>query len=266
MGEHKRPRPQIQIRAQVFVATPTYSGQVTAECASSMQIATLHCFTRGIVLDWQFAPGFSLVQHGRNWLNSEFLSRADYTHLLWLDDDVAFEPDAIAKMIERDKDAVAGVYTTKHPKNPSFPYEALGPVNDGLQEARKVPGGFLLLKRKVVETISDLCDVYMLTHNGVTRKAAHMFDVLMIDSDNFPGEKELLGEDFVLCYRLIEYGYKIFVETDINFAHYGRFAWLGNLAETLKKEAEAGITGQGSEIAHDKNNKMQDEQEKAQVA
>lgn len=260
MGDHKRAKPAIQIKAQVFVATPTYSGAVTAECAVSMQIATLHCFTRGVILDWQMAPGFSLVQHGRNWLNSEFLTRTDCTHLLWLDDDVSFEPDAIMKMIERDKDVVAGVYTTKHPKTPTFPYEALGAPKDGLQEARKVPGGFLLLKRDVVKKISDLCDVYMLTHNGVTRKAAHMFDVLMIDSDNFPGEKELLGEDFVLCYRLIEYGYKIFVETDIDFAHYGRYAWLGNLAETLKKEQEAGITGQGSEIAHEKNNDMQQKQ------
>jgi hypothetical protein len=109
----------------------------------------------------------------------------------------------------------------------------------------------------------------MLTHNGVTRKAAHVFDVLMIDSGNFPGEKELLGEDFVFCYRLIECGYKIHVETDIDFAHYGRYAWLGNLAETLKKEQEAGVTGQGSEVAHEKNKKLQEEQEmqvKAQVA
>lgn len=265
MGDHKRPRPQLQIKARIFVATPTYSGKVESECALSMQVATVHCLMRGIVLDWQLAPGFSLVQHGRNWLNAEFLTRTDCTHILWLDDDVAFEPDAIMRMVARDLDVVAGVYTTKHPTRPIFPYESLGPVVNGLQDARKVPGGFLLVKRAAVEKISDMCDVYMLSHNGLARKAPHVFDLAMIDSLDHPGEKELLGEDFVFNYRLIEAGYKIHVETDIDFVHYGRHGWQGNLQKTLDEEKEKGLTGQGSDIAHEKNRQMQDEQEKAIV-
>ncbi len=247
---------EIKVRARVFVATPTYTGCPAHECALAMQIASIHSILRGVVLDWQFAAGFSLVQHGRNWLNAEFLTRRDCTHLLWLDDDVSFTPDAIVRMLERDLDVVAGVYTNKNPVNPEFPYEALGPVIDGLQDARKVPGGFMLLKRKVVENISDCCETYVLEHDGQHRRSPHLFDLALVDSLDFPGEKALLGEDYVLCHRLLETGYKIAVETDIDFIHMGRRGWVGNLAKTLAAEAEAGITGQGSDDAIRKNQAM----------
>lgn len=247
---------EVKVKARVFVATPTYTGAPAFECALAMQIASIHSILRGVVLDWQFAAGFSLVQHGRNWLNAEFLTRTDCTHILWLDDDVAFTPDAIVRMLERDLDVVAGVYTNKHPTSPAFPYEALGPVVDGLQDARKVPGGFMLLKRKVVETVSDACECYVLEHDGKHRRSPHLFDLALVDSMDFPGEKALLGEDYVLCHRLIETGYKIAVETNIDFMHMGRRAWSGNLARTLAAEAEAGICGQGSDDAHVKNNAL----------
>src|SRR6266702_5886560 len=104
----------LQIKARIFVATPTYSGNVAHECAMSMQIATIHCLLRGVVLDWQFAAGFSIIQHGRNWLNAEFLARPECTHVLWLDDDIGFDPDAITKMLHsmesKNLDSVGGVY------------------------------------------------------------------------------------------------------------------------------------------------------------
>ena len=90
-----------------------------------------------------FAAGCSLVQIARDhWLHAEFLQRTECTHLLWLDADLSFMPDAIMSMLCRNLDVVAGVYTTKSPTNPVFPYESLGPVKNGLQLARKIPGGF----------------------------------------------------------------------------------------------------------------------------
>lgn len=255
----------IKIKARVFVATPSYTGKVDHECAMAMQIASIHSILRGVVLDWQFMSGCSLVQHGRNWLNAEFLSRPDCTHILWVDDDLMFTPDAIVKMLERDLDVVCGVYTTKSPTAPTYPYEALGPVVDGLQPARKVPGGFMLMKRHVVETISNMCETYILEHDGKKRRSPHLFDLAMIPSLDFAGENELLGEDYVLCHRLIEAGFKIHVETDIDFGHCGRHLWHGNLSKALADEAARGFTGQGSVDAHVKNNAMQAGLSKAEI-
>ena len=245
------------IARRVLVCTPTYTGSVASECAQSLQVATIHCLMRGVVLEWELAAGFSLVQHARNFLNQEFLSRTDCDYLLWLDDDVAFDPDAIVKMLHsletHGLDAVAGVYTNKDPYNPLFPYEATGPAVDNLQPARKVPGGFLLVTRAAVAEISAASPQYLLEHNGEVRESAHVFDVPLIDSAEHPGKKKLLGEDFVFSKRLIDAGKKLYVQTDINFMHLGRRAWRGNLAKTLADEAARGFTGQGSEAEHRKN-------------
>ena len=104
MGEHKLKKPRLEspkLAARVMVATPTYTGDVVHECAMSMQIATVHCLMRGVALDWVFAAGCSLVQLARDWLHAEFLERTECSHLLWLDADLSFMPDAIMRMMCR---------------------------------------------------------------------------------------------------------------------------------------------------------------------
>lgn len=258
MGEHKHKNlREPKIAARVMVATPTYTGDVVHECAMSMQIATVHCLMRGVALDWVFAAGCSLVQLARDWLHAEFLARTECTHLLWLDADLSFMPDAIMRMLCRNLDVVAGVYTTKSPTNPVFPYESLGPSKDGLQLARKIPGGFILVKRAVAQAVAESCETYLLTHNEQTRESAHIFEVPLIESEKDPTKKVMLGEDYVYCHHLQTLGYRIAVETDIGFAHVGRNAWHGNLAKTLEDEAARGFSGQGSDAAHQINNDRQ---------
>lgn len=246
-----------QIAARVMVATPTYTGDVVHECAMAMQIATVHCLMRGVALDWVFAAGCSLVQLARDWLHAEFLERKECTHLLWLDADLSFMPDVIMRMLCRNLDVVAGVYTTKSPTNPVFPYEGLGPVVNGLQQARKIPGGFILVKRHVAQAVAESCETYELNHNEQTRESAHIFEVPLIESEKDPSKKVMLGEDYVYCHHLQTLGFKIAVETDIGFAHIGRHAWHANLAKTLKDEAERGFSGQGSTAAHQINTDRQ---------
>lgn len=232
-------------RAWIMVATPTYSGTVQHECAQATQLATIHCLMRGVVLEWVFASNFSLVQAGRNWLTAEFLSRPECTHLFWLDDDLGFEPDAIIKLLDSDKDAVGGVYLTKHPKKSIFPYESLGPAVDHLQPARKLPGGFLLVKRHAVESVASRCEMFNLEHSGEIRETPHVFEVPLIEDPKHPGKRLMLGEDYVFCRRLIEAGFGVFARTDISFSHIGRYAYNGRLQRTLDLEAAAGVAGQG---------------------
>lgn len=234
-GEHKQPQ-GIPVRAHIMVATPTHSGSVAHECAQTMHVASIYCLMQGIVLEWQFAAAFSLVQCGRNWLLAEFLSRPEFTHLLWLDDDLGFEPNAIVKLLDSGKDAVGGVYLTKHPDPAKriFPYESTGPEEGYLQPASKLPGGFLLVSREACEKVAAMCQSFMLEHDGSVRDTPHVFDIAFTpDADN-PGKFRLLGEDFLFTQRLLEAGYQPYARTDITFSHIGRMACSGRLNTTLK--------------------------------
>ena len=230
-------------RARIFVATPCYTGKVDHEVAVSMQVATMVCMVKAVILDWVGAGGFSLVQYARNWLSMEFLERKECTHILWLDDDVCFEPDAIMKLLNRNVDAIGGCYMNKHPTKSTFLYQSLGPEVDGLQEASKLPGGFLLLTHQVMQTLADKAVWYELEHAGKTRSSPHIFELVMQDLPD--GKKQLIGEDYIFSQKVLQAGFKMYVETNIGFTHFGRKGWSGNLHQTLEREAAANVGGQG---------------------
>lgn len=226
-------------RARVMIATPCYTAQTHCAFTQSLLISQLDCMMRGIFVDWIVAPGFSLVQFARNYLVQQFLDNDTYTHLLWIDSDISWQPDAIRKMVDRKLDAVCAVYTTKSIDNPIFPYMSTSGVVDGLQEASRVPGGFLLVSRAAVEAVVAKCRRHKLEHDGVVMTVPYVFDLVLNGED-------LLGEDYVFSARLRDAGYKIFVEVDTNLTHIGLHEWPANLARTLEHEASIGKSGQGT--------------------
>ena len=232
--------------AHILTCTPTYSGDVCAAYAMCLALASSHCMAHNMILDPRFAPGFSLVEYGRNWLVSEFLKTKNATHMFWIDSDLFFQPDKIVAMVNLGLDVVAGVYTTKHETDPIYPYTALGPVKNGIQEADKVPGGFMCMSRRAVEAVVETCQWHEVVHNGETRLCPRFFDLYL------EGHK-LHGEDFIACARLRHAGFKIWVYPDVNFQHYGRRAWPANLAEQLKFEDKSKFVGQNNPDAWKKN-------------
>lgn len=222
----------------IMTATPSYTTSVVTDYAGSLALASAHCILRGVWIEPRFATGFSIVEYARNWLVGVFL-KSKATHLFWIDSDLFFPPEAIHKLFARDLDVVAGVYTTKHETKPTFPYTALGPVKDGLQLAEKVPGGFLCMKRHVVEKVVESCEWHEIEMGGETHLCPRFFDLVL------EGHK-LYGEDFIACERIRRAGFKIYVETDLNFIHFGLRGWKGNLSSTLEHEAATGFAGQGT--------------------
>lgn len=251
MTSFDTPRPAVdprgtKIRARVMIATPSYNGTNVVEYTQSLQVATLHCFQYGVLLELINTSGFSLVQMARNWLIAEFLSHPEFTHMMWIDDDLGFSPDGIMKLLQSGKDVVGGVYLTKHPRTPMFPYMSAGPEKDHLQKAWRIPGGFLLLTRRAVEAMAAQCEMILIEHDGTEKETPHMFDVALVPDQKDPTKQRVLGEDFVLSHRALEAGFDIFVRTDIAFSHIGRNAWNGKLSKTLADEGAAGFGGQGS--------------------
>lgn len=232
-------KPSPELRARIMVATPTYSGAIAFECALSMHAATVLCLARGVLLNWVFVNGFSLVQCARDWLTAEFLSRPEFTHLLWLDDDLGFDPDAIVKLFESDLDVVGGVYPVKNAASDRFQYVPSGDAVGNLRPVARLPGGFLLVKRHAVEAVARRCEYYQVPFGDETRSTPHVFDVLLIDDPANPGIKILLGEDYLFCQRLAEAGFALYARTDIHFSHIGRHAWSGRLSDRQRGRSEA---------------------------
>lgn len=228
-------------KANVFIATPTYTGDVCADYATCLCLAGMHCILRDIWLQPHTAPGFSLVEYARNYLVAKFLE-SNCTHLFWIDSDLFFDPDSIARFINHGKDVVAGVYTTKHPDNPVYPFTSLGPCRNGLFPAERVPGGFICMSRAAVEkVIAEQCEWHEFEHNGEKIRAPRFFNLYLDKVD-------LVGEDYVASARLRKAGFTVNVDPNVRFLHYGRKAWAAQLSALLDEDKN-----QNSKEAWEKN-------------
>lgn len=97
----------------LFVGTPCYGSQVYVQFMICMDKLKDECRKRGVQIHFQAIPGVSLVPLARNMLVSLFLSQPQYTHLLFLDADIAFSPEAVFLLLEPNLPIVGGVYPKK---------------------------------------------------------------------------------------------------------------------------------------------------------
>lgn len=208
-------------RASVLIASPLYTGETCAQFTWSLLGSQVKCLKHGILLDFDWISA-SLIDVARDDLVDRFLRREELTHLMFVDGDLGWSPDAIGRMVLREADVIGGVYPYKADKE-GYPYQAAaGPHVDRVREVRRLPGGFLLLSRKAVEALAAGADRYRVIDGDKEHTVARVFDIPII-------EGSIVSEDYRLCDKLRELGFRIWCEMDINFTHRGPRTWQGNL-------------------------------------
>jgi glycosyltransferase involved in cell wall biosynthesis len=181
----------------------------------------------------------SLISRARNASVAHFLSDKDATHLLFIDSDIEFAPEDVAKLINANRDVVCGAYPQKwlniEKLQSGQPLEVCTKsschvldVDSG--ECEYVTTGFLLIRRLVFETMMDKykdrqyvndIDGYM----GANKDFFYDFFPVSVNEVTKRFESEDYG--FSRLYR--ETGGKIYVVPDITLKHYGWFGYPGNL-------------------------------------
>lgn len=223
--------------ATIFVATPCYDGTVDHRLVTALLDAQRYCAKYGVVFKLFVEAGHSLIQFARNRLATDFLNERDFSHILWLDSDVGFDPRAIVQLVNHGKDVVGGAYPVKD--FPMwFPVEPMtaGDSTASLFKAKTLPTGFLLVTRDAMAKVAATVGAYVHHHKRQQLITRHIFD-LMLRGDG--DVKELIGEDVVLCARLRELGYDLWCDPDISFYHCGRYEWGGNLRAVTEAHAKA---------------------------
>src|SRR5437016_1901789 len=99
-------------RAKLLIATPCYGGLVTDHFLMSLLKLTRVLAARGIDFDFRTVSD-SLITRARNHMASEFLHDESFSHLLFIDADLGFDPEAVPRYLGFAKDLVCGVYPLK---------------------------------------------------------------------------------------------------------------------------------------------------------
>lgn len=207
-------------QANVFVGVPIYGSIPAGFFQSMMQ------FHADPKVDARLAlkVGDSLVSRARNCLVADFLE-TDCTHLLFIDSDLVFSPDHVARLVAHDVDIVGGCY----------PAKAEGPIKwilntyheqrdvreNGLQEVRYVGTGFMLVKREVflhmIESYGD--DI---AYKPDESDRAIEWDFFAVGPYQYPdGSRRYLSEDWFFCQRALDLGYKVWADTKVVLKHIG---------------------------------------------
>jgi hypothetical protein len=238
-------------QARLVVGTPCYGGLVTMRYMQSMCVLLLQAPRMDLSVQLEMIGYESLITRGRNTLLTKFLDQPDATHLFFIDSDIAFNVNQVARMIAFDQDVVAGMYPLKQME---WDTAAIGRVNAGerlehaalryvglpcegdeaeqRQEfvtAQYAGTGFMLIKRKVLEQMITAYPQTRFTSSHHTRAPSTsknqyaLFDCIIDEKSG-----AYLSEDYTFCKRWRDLGGKIWLDTQSTLTHIGSFDFIGD--------------------------------------
>jgi len=222
-----------QLRKQrIFIATPMYGGQCCGMYMKSCLDLQTIFQQYGIPSRFSFIFNESLITRARNYLVDEFL-RTDFTHLLFLDADIHFNPQDIIAMLALDKDVIGAPYPKKamnwhniaeaarrHPQlDPKELENVVGDyvfnvvkgtekfqVSEPL-EVMEIGTGYMLVKREVFPKFAEAYPQlrYRPDHVGQKNFDGTRYIHAYFDTVIDPQSERYLSEDYMFCqwYRAI---------------------------------------------------------------
>jgi hypothetical protein len=237
-------------RPAILLATPCYGGQLTHLFVHSILGLLDYGGKHGLSFALLTAAYDSLVPRARNSLVSTFLGTSA-THLMFIDADIGFRPEAVHRLVTFDEDFVCGMYpvknldwakaasaqpaTTEAELRESALHFVGEPCTGEAREARDgfVTGtyagaGFMLLKRAVIERL-------VAAHPETRYRMAHTFPRPKSEVDHYnlfdcvvePETGVYLSEDYTFCRRWRELGGKVWLDTESRLTHVGPYEFSG---------------------------------------
>jgi hypothetical protein len=251
-------------KSKIFVATPMYGGMAHGMFVKSCLDLQGLCAQYGIEVRYSFIFNESLITRARNYLVDEFLRAEQFTHLLFIDADISYDPRDIIACLALDKDVVGGPYPKKSIKWNSVKDAVLKHPNIGAGELEKVAGdfvfnpapgtekfsvaepievlelgtGFMMVKRSVFEQMQEAFPMirYKPDHVGQanfdgSRYIHAYFDTVIDSKDSITGggSDRYLSEDYMFCQMWRKIGGKIWLCPWMKTSHIGTYAFTGDL-------------------------------------
>lgn len=154
----------------------------------------------GVDCDVCFKGG-TLVYNAREALAAEAIN-GGYTHVLWLDADMVFNPDVFDKLYSHGKPFVTGVYKSRHAPYKSCIFKTLEP------------------DERVEQFPDDLFEVEACGFGIILTETQMLYDVWKERGYMFLPSAEY-GEDLAFCDRARQKGYTLYCDPSVRAGHIG---------------------------------------------
>ncbi len=205
-------------KVSVFIAMPSYKG-MTSFTYVCLDKTKAYMMDRGIPVINYGPWGNSHVDNARNKCVEKFLETS-FSYLMWIDDDMIWDQDAIEKMIMHDVDVVSAIVTKRQPPFTPTMYTITKPGKKSKYKldyaTNAIPFGSYPLDRPFYFPNSGIGTAFMLVKRHVLEEMEHPFFC------SPPTERGTIrGEDFFFCLKMGAMGYKILYDPTIRVYHLG---------------------------------------------
>jgi len=225
----------------LMIATPMGGGGL-CDMAYHLGSADLRaeCATRGIRLDSVFLRGESDIQQGRNRCMAHFLA-SSCSHLLFIDADVGFTPDAVFRLLAHNRPIVGATYAKKVLGPVQFAVAPLdnGARTDALVEVAGLPGGFLMIQRGAAERMAGAYGhlAYSLRDGGTPDGESWRGHMINLFGSEMSADGTRYSEDLSFCRRWRQIGGQVWLDPHILLEHWGIARFAGHPAEMFPPPA-----------------------------
>jgi hypothetical protein len=255
-------------KTKLFVATPMYGGQANGMYVKSILDLQTMCMQYGIEIKFSFLFNESLITRARNYLVDEFLRSQGFTHLLFIDSDIGFDPNDVLALIALEKDVIGGPYPKKsinwntvasvarnnldmspgdleavigdYVMNP-IPGTQQFKVTEPL-EVMEIGTGFMLIKREVFSKFKDEYPHlrYKPDHGGQAHFDGSRYIHAYFDTVIDPESHRYLSEDYMFCQYWRAIGGNIWICPWMKLQHVGTYTFNGNLEKIAALSGKIG--------------------------
>jgi len=207
------------------------------------------------ILEGYVFPAVSLLPHARNIIcAATYEKHPDFTHLLFIDDDMTFTLKDVLKLYQADKEVISGLTVTRKP-----PYKivaSLDPTkfkeyiqNETVVNVAHVGMAFTLIKREVLDTVRQDHDVWFtmdreprLSFNEeweIKKSEGISLDEAMKFGQEAHLNSELPGEDIAFSKQCQKLKIGTYVHCGVLLGHIGEQAY--EIKDALYRDATPGI-------------------------
>jgi hypothetical protein len=211
---------------RVLIATPSYDGKIDVWYANSLTNTVVLGLQNQIAFQPIFMSYDALIQRSRNDLVAIAVEN-EFDGILWIDADMEWHPQWAIDAVNSGKDAlglpVIKKSITEESYNVKCKPENLIENEDGLIEVESIGTGFLYISKDAFMHLWNTSQPYI--HNGQSRR--WIFEVKIEDND-------IISEDVIMCKKLREGGFKVFIDPHKTCNHIGNLKYVGDFHQFVK--------------------------------
>lgn len=251
----------------LLIGTPCYGGLVYESYMRSIINLTNILNQNKIKYTLYTIGNESLITRARNSIVAKFIGIDDFTHLLFIDSDITFDPNSVIKFLLKRKPVVGGCYPKKNidwniikktlKKNDNINNDVLlakglnyavnliaesnsnqqnVEIIDGWVKVSNIATGFLLIEKNVFNILKEKYpnENYKNDVEGYMSPESDNNFYGFFDTMIHPISKRYLSEDYAFSQKWIDCGGEIWLDLTCSLTHTGTFHFKGNILSHLE--------------------------------